>query len=144
MLEADIASLKRATIVLLTGTPVAPFHGVAELTTGAVTSTGATAPATTALSSSESAAGGVVIRRGQVELRLCGRRIGNVQRTDEVTWREAGHGDTGAQAQVAGDDGRAGVGDRRSSQHCKPSRGAEIRCRHHVHLHGAQSVLPGS
>src|SRR5690349_17244925 len=41
-LEADIASLKRAVTVLPMATAVAPFHGVAELTIGAVVSTGGT------------------------------------------------------------------------------------------------------
>src|ERR1041385_1086699 len=58
MLEADIASLKRATIVLPMGTPLAPSNGTADVTIGAITSTGGTTllGRTTALPSSVTAA----------------------------------------------------------------------------------------
>src|SRR5207249_5048074 len=59
---------------------------------------------------------GVVIRRGEVQLRLGGGRIARMDRPVDGSGRESSHRSTGTQPKVPIDRGRSGAGDRGSRQ----------------------------
>src|SRR5205814_1968430 len=58
----------------------------------------------------------VVIRRGQVQLRLGGSRIARMDRPVDGSGRESSHRSAGTQPKVPIDRGRSGVGDRGGRQ----------------------------